>query len=307
MDVLSSRAIAAAVAVAGQFGLKDIQPLLLRDGSNALVHLAPYPVMARVATTTGLVRRPAANWLQRDLDVASYLHQAGFPVVHPATELPAGPHVWRPTGGSDDDALALTFWRFVVHDPGLEVPLETACASLRELHRALRGFPGRVPYMGVVLDELPHWLKWLEVRRRLSAQDLIALREGHWRLASQLMPTHFSTRMPVQVLHGDAHRRNLLQTPEGAVWTDFEDTCVGPVAWDIATFLSVEAEKGGSGREEEILSLYPGAPSWDVLLPFVQARELEAVVFMQVAATRFADREAAAADRLQRWIGRQLH
>ncbi len=306
MDALSSRAMDAAVAVAGQFGLKQIKPVLLRDGSNALVHLAPHPVVARVATTTGWVRRPAQTWLQRDLDVAAFLHQAGFPVVPPATEIPAGPHLWSSAAG-EEEPLALTFWKYVVHDAGKEIPIEAAVATLRDLHLALRGFPGRLPYMGVVLDEIPHWLKWLEVRRRLSAQDLIALREGHWRLASQLMPTHLATRMPVQVLHGDAHRRNLLQTPDGLLWTDFEDTCVGPVAWDIATFLSFEAEKGEPGDEDEVLSLYPEAPGWEVLLPYVQARELEAVVFLQVSATRFADKEPAAAERLQRWMGRQMH
>ena len=305
MDALSSRAIIAAVAVAGQLGIKATEPVLLRDGSNALVHLAPYSIVARVATTTGFVRRPAELWLQRDLAIATYLHGSGFPVVPPAEEIPGGPHVWSPDD-SDEGPLALSFWKLVVHDARHDIPLDHAVASLHDLHRALRGFPGRMPYLGVVLDEIPHWLKWLEVRRRLSAQNLIALREAHWRLAAQLMPTHRASKMPVQVLHGDAHRRNLLQTPDGSLWTDFEDTCIGPVAWDLATFLSSEAERGEPGREEEILSLYPEAPGWEVLLPFVQARELEAVVFMQVSAARFADREAAAADRLETWIGRQL-
>ena len=306
MDALSTRAIAAAVATAERFSLKAIEPVLLRDGSNALVHLAPHPLVARVATTTGWVRRPAQTWLQRDLEVATFLHQAGFPVVPPATEIPPGPHTWMDESAVDEAPLALTFWKYVVHDRARATPLEAAVEGLHAMHRALRDFPGQMPYMGTVLDEIPHWLKWLEVRRRLGAFELIALREVHWELASRLMPTHLAARMPVQVLHGDAHRRNLLQTPDGPLWTDFEDTCVGPVAWDIATFLSHEAEQTGPEGEDAVLRLYPEAPGWDVLLPYMQARELEAVVFMQIAATRFADRQSAAAGRLQSWMDRRM-
>ena len=62
--------------------------------------------------------------------------------------------------------LALTFWTYVSHDATREIAPETAWASLQELHRALRQYPGFLPFMGVVMDEIPHWIKWLEVRHR---------------------------------------------------------------------------------------------------------------------------------------------
>src|SRR5277367_3550945 len=93
MDDLSRRAIAAAVAVANSFGLRCDDPEILADGSNVLVHLKPAPVVARVATTTGLVRKPAQNWLALDLDLAGFLAAQSFPVVPPSAELPPGPHV----------------------------------------------------------------------------------------------------------------------------------------------------------------------------------------------------------------------
>ena len=61
MDDLSRRAVAAALAVSRNLGLRcSDAPEVIADGSNVLVHLVPAPVVARVATTTALVRKPAA-------------------------------------------------------------------------------------------------------------------------------------------------------------------------------------------------------------------------------------------------------
>ena len=35
-------------------------------------------------------------------------------------------------------------------------------------------------------------------------------------------------------LHGDVHPGNLIATRGGLVWIDFEETCRGPVEWDLA-------------------------------------------------------------------------
>ncbi len=39
----------------------------------------------------------------------------------------------------------------------------------------------------------------------------------------------------VQPLHGDAHPGNLIAGPDGFVWADFEESCRGPVSWDLAS------------------------------------------------------------------------
>ena len=40
-----------------------------------------------------------------------------------------------------------------------------------------------------------------------------------------------------QPLHGDAHLRNVLWTPEGPLWGDLENACSGPVEFDLASLL----------------------------------------------------------------------
>jgi thiamine kinase-like enzyme len=41
----------------------------------------------------------------------------------------------------------------------------------------------------------------------------------------------------MQALHGDAHRGNLMSTTRGLLWTDWEDTFLGPVEWDLASIV----------------------------------------------------------------------
>ena len=48
--------------------------------------------------------------------------------------------------------------------------------------------------------------------------------------------------LPQQPLHGDAHKKNVLKTSTGLVWTDFEDACSGPIEWDLACFVRTSLE-----------------------------------------------------------------
>jgi hypothetical protein len=66
----------AAVKVAAGLGIQCGDPVVLADGANVVVHLSPAPVVAKVAASTTEVR-PAAAWLQRELDVAGYLAGRG--------------------------------------------------------------------------------------------------------------------------------------------------------------------------------------------------------------------------------------
>ncbi len=290
MDSISVGALAAAKRVAEAHGIAVTDTEVLADRSSLLVHLKPSPVMARVATTTALLRRPVGAWLARDLAVVRFLHAAGAPVVPPSRELPPGPH--------HADGYVITYWEWVEADRNSAPTAAEAVPLLKELHGALAGYTaetpdGELPYLGVVLDEIPRWLKFLETRHTLGGMDLIGLREAHWRLEATLK----ERARHAQPLHGDAHRSNLLRTPQGLLWTDFEDACLGPVAWDLACLLRTAA----GGEEALPLSLCPDAPGWEELTPYMEARTLEAVVYAQVLAVRFPANRAGAAEQLAAW------
>jgi len=294
MDALSIGAVRAAEQVAQAHGITVSNAEVVADGSNLLVHLKPAPLLARVATTSALLRRPVSAWLGRDVSVAGYLYAQGAPVVPPSDLLPPGPHQY--------DGYTMSFWQWVEHDREAMIATAEAGPMLRDLHETLRGYQpaasgGELPLLEI-FNEITRWLKFLEGRRALSGGELIQLRETHWRLAETL---RYGGRA-IQPIHGDANRKNLLKTEKGWLWTDFEDACGGPTAWDVACLVRTAPE-----GIEAALASYPGAPTWDELLPHLRARELEAVVYWQLQAERFPEQRPEAHARLREWQRRQPH
>ncbi len=296
MDALSVGALRAAEQVAQAHGIAVGAGEVVADGSNLLVHLTPAPLLARVATTTALLRRPVSAWLGRDVSIAAYLAKQGAPVVAPTDLMPPGPHRY--------DGYTMSFWQWVEHDRDSVASTAEAAPLLRDLHQAMRGYQSPAGQADLpllqIFNEITAWLRFLETRRLLSGGELIQLRETHWRLAETLRYGGRMNGQEVQPIHGDAHRRNLLKTPKGWVWTDFEDACNGPTAWDVACLVRTAPE-----GIEAAVQAYPGAPSWDELLPYLRARELEAVVYWQVQAARFPEQQAEAQHKLQDWQRRQ--
>jgi aminoglycoside phosphotransferase (APT) family kinase protein len=251
-----------------------------------LVHLAPAPVVARVATTTALVRPQPGEWLARELDVAGFLAERGAPVVAPSDELPAGPH--------EHAGLFMTFWRFLEHDPVRTPEVTEVAAALAELHAELRAYPRELPVLVPALDEVSRGIAFLEERQALSADDLEFVRDSHARVQCALE----RSPSPMQPLHGDAHMSNVLHTPDGLVWSDFEDACAGPVDWDLACLTAVS-----SLVAEPVLGAYGGG-SLTRLEPFLEARELQTVVWLALYAQRFPERRGRAEAKVRALRGR---
>src|SRR2546423_1704971 len=81
---------------------------------------------------------------------------------------------------------------------------------------------GELPAAGPVDDlRLGHDL--LEREGILTGSVLARLRAELEFLAVEIRA------FPVRALHGDAHPGNLLSTPDGLVWNDFEDAWRGPL------------------------------------------------------------------------------
>jgi Phosphotransferase enzyme family len=278
MDELSGRAVAAAVAAAATQGLRCDAPEVLADGSNVLVRLGPAPVVARVATTTALVRKPIERWMQMDVDLAGYLASEGFPAVAPSREIAPGPHV--------QDGFAVSFWEYVEQDRNDAPSVDEVGGLLRELHGALRGYRGELRRLSP-FAEIPEWLDEVERWGTVDAGDVAMLRRGYEQVAKRID----RLRLPEQALHGDAHKKNLLKTSRGLLWTDFEDACRGPVEWDLACFVRTS----GEDRKASLAS-YGGITEMERLVPFFEARDLQGGVWGAVLSTRFADRRERAAE-----------
>jgi Phosphotransferase enzyme family len=287
---MRDRAIAAALAVARAHGLPCDAPVVLQDRCNLLLHLAPSPVVARVATETASARGDAIGaFFAREVAMGLHLAAAGAPSVPPATKLPPGPH-WQ-------DGLCLTFWRWVPHDPDRPLNPAELGRSLRAVHTALADFDGEVAPFDP-LGEATRLLDKVEAAGAFTADELSPMR----RAADQLR--HFQAEClsgPVQAVHGDAHRANVLRTPAGLLWNDYEDTVCAPVEWDLACLVAVSRTWGPVVPEvEEALQAY-GPHDATLLASMIELRALLVAAWTLFMGDRDAESRARAKTRLAWW------
>lgn len=238
--MITEQAVRAAVIVAGTHGLDVSSPVVLRDLSNTLIWLRPLPLVARVGGATATIR-PVFEHLARDVAVSTYLAARGVPVVGPSNLLPPGPHV--------HDGFTMTFHPYVEHSDQHPSPRDFA-VLLAELHAELRGFEGPLP-------------------GRMPFDDIARINPD------VTVPEPPMTK--VQALHGDAHPGNLLMTPRGPVWNDFEDTWLGPVEWDLACLRNTQRLDGAAA-----VAAYPGDYDTAAVEAWFEVRRLHVAAWTQV-------------------------
>jgi hypothetical protein len=285
---VSGAAVSAAVKVAACLGIASTEPVVLADGANVIVHLLPSPVVAKVAASTPEVRPDSAAWLQRELDVATFLTAAGAPV------LPASPEVAATTYAGDGHVMS--FWRYLRSVSAELADEDTIGAMLRDLHAALRSYPDTLAVLAPLKD-IPAYLA--RPQTQVTAGQAAALAAAYARLTAELDLTS-----PGQPLHGDAGPGNLMAADTGWVWNDFEDTCSGPVTWDLA------ASTANPRRDRvRILTAYRAGVGTGVstavdagqLAVCEQLRRLHLTVWYGLYAERFADLRARADELLALW------
>ncbi len=222
---MSSRALRAACEVAESQGLRFDRPRVLRDATNLLIELAPAGVVARVATTTAVIRR-GDGFLAREVRVASRLAARGAPVIAPASTLAPGPHT--------HDGFVLTFWTLERELDELVDP-EAAGRALATCHEMLEDIaPDLELPAWQPLDEATAIVAYLRSRQVLDETDLTFLEACLGRARERIE----ANASPPRPLHGDAHLGNVSNTARGALWNDWEDTFSGALGWDLACLLA---------------------------------------------------------------------
>jgi hypothetical protein len=222
--------ISQVLLIAEKAGLTDITPIELSNGGNLIIHLTPHPIVARIATV--ISKEDAENAykiLDRELRVARHLQSKKVPVLLPTDLTNAGPY--------DVGGTWMTFWKYVPPIK-LESPSPSEAIELiNGLSRAMKDFVDELPVLGV-------WERTCQSAVRLSKhsdQSIQALLNVFLRVDEQIR-IESSLLIPC---HGDAHRGNLLPSPEGWVWSDFEDVSLMPAYWDLASFVGNLALFGG--------------------------------------------------------------
>jgi len=276
---VAAAATSAAVKVAAGLGISSTEPVVLADGANVIVHLRPSDVVAKVAGSTSEVRPDSAAWLQRELDVVSFLAEAGIPVMQPSHEMPATTY--------HGDGHVMSFWRFTRSASIARPTEETIGSMLKDLHAALRSYSGTAPVLAP-LNDIPAYVA--RPQTRLKAGQAAALTAAYDRLTTDLDRTPWTG----QTLHGDAGVGNIMAADTGWVWHDFEDTCRGPVAWDLAaTTARLDTPR--------ILATYGEPVDSGQLAAAEQLRRLHLTVWYCLYAERLPDLRSRADELLALW------
>lgn len=242
-DDVRARAVAAAVGLAREHGLRVDEPRVLEATFSVQVHLHPAPVVAGVSTWAAVIRPDDAAAAALRVAVAEHLTAVGAPVVGVSRELPPGPH--------ERDGFSVTFTEWAPPDEDRAVGVADCVAMLPELHAALATFPGELPVFRPPHVDIPIGLAALERQPDLLTPDeRAALHAAHERLGPFLADPGDTTT----VLHGDLHPGNLLATGGELRWIDFEDVCRGPVGWDHAMLHWIDADAAAAlGDDPELL------------------------------------------------------
>jgi Phosphotransferase enzyme family len=264
---IEEEALEAACEVAVDHGLPCGDAQVVHSGSNVLVHLLPSPVVARVMTGTVALHEDPERWLSREVAVATYLAPTTMAVA-PSSMIAPGPHLFQ--------GLWMTFASWVeVTGPTEPRDADELGSVLRRLHETLAEFPGELGGMLDLLGDIE--------RLRLQVPAGPEVDELGERLFA-LTDSVFDTPLPTQPLHGDASLTNLLRTPLGLLWNDFEDVLVGPLHWDVAGYLMALEDRGADAAfVGQALDAYGWDGAQD-LAPFTEAHRIYGEIWQRYVA-----------------------
>jgi hypothetical protein len=231
--------IRAATETAMIHGITPDRCDILQNGSTLVLRLTE-TLVARVVTDLDGPRQ-GTDWFARENAVALHLTKLGAPVIPLHPDLPPGPYQHL--------GYALNFWHFVT---AIDEEVEPAMIgkTLYQCHDLLRSFTEPLPELAI-LTESVDLLETLKQRELFPPKILQLLGD---RLVSSIDALK---KFRFQPLHGDAHLGNLLNTTLGPLWTDWEDTFLGPVEWDLASIIwNARILDDDQKTADEILNAY---------------------------------------------------
>ena len=210
-----ARAAAAAKLIASTLGLTTDDAIVLQNSNKLALRLLPCDVFARVA----YVGQEVAQF---EVELAQRLAQAGSPVA--ALEPRVEPRVY------DRDGFAVTLWAYYDPLPPAQVAPAEYADALERLHAGMRKVDIATPHFTDRVAEAQELVASHERTPELGDADRELLDHALRSLTSAIQ-AHGADE---QILHGEPHPGNLLNTRLGPLFIDLETCCRGPVEFDIA-------------------------------------------------------------------------
>ncbi|MFF9483369.1 phosphotransferase family protein [Streptomyces sp. NPDC014676] len=222
------RAVEAARATASDLGLAVDDVVVIHNSDRVALRLLPCDALARVAPPGHLADS------EFEVEVARRLTGTGAPVAELDPRVAPRVHV--------RDTFAVSLWTY--YEPmGPEIaPAAYAAAFLRH-HAALRRTDLDAPHF---TDRVTAALRAVNDREQspdLPDPDRTLLSDTLTDLSAAIS----SDTVADQLLHGEPHPGNLLNTRRGPLFVDLATCCRGPIEFDLAH------------APEEVATHYPGA------------------------------------------------
>ncbi len=215
-----------------QHALAEPDADLVRFHQNAVYRLPSHGLTVRIYGP-----EDGAAKARLMIAFADFLKDKDLPAVRLSDRFPSQPF--------DIGGRQVTIWDWLESDE----PANTADggyhafgAALRELHAV----SGEFDYPVTDLDPLKkirNRLERLAAAGRLADRHLDTL-EASYARTLELAPSLTQSRLGAGVLHGDALRKNAVQSGGRMHLIDFDSVCRGPLEWDIAPTLVAEKRLG---------------------------------------------------------------
>jgi hypothetical protein len=209
-----TRAVATVRSVASSLGLTADDAIVLQDSNRVTLRLLPCDVLAQVASA-------ARHSPQFELDLAQRLATFGAPVA--ALDPRVEPRVY------ERDGFVITFWTYYEPLTSDEVPPDDYADALARLHAGMRKIDYPTPHFTDRIEEAQQIVADRESSPDLPDADRELLGDTLARLRREI-----GERGTEQLLHGEPHPGNLLNSKDGLLFIDLETCCRGPVEFDVA-------------------------------------------------------------------------
>lgn len=214
--VEAQRAVAAAMSTAAALDLAVDDAVVLSDSNRLVIRLTPCDVVARVALMTHFASA------EREVALVEQLERTDGPVatLDPRVE----PRVVV------RDGYKITFWTYYEPLPTRELPPTDYAHALERLHGGLRRIDMATPHIMDRITGTQRDVATREITPDLTETDRTLLTETLRDLRRSIV----ERGAPEQLLHGEPHPWNLLDTTHGLLFMDFENTSRGPIEYDLA-------------------------------------------------------------------------
>ena len=234
---VAERAVNAAISIAESFGLAVDDAIVLSDSNRLVVRLLPCDVVARIVPAGYRVFASAVG-AEREAQVLRHVAAADGPIA--ALDPRVEPRVFV------RDGFEIGMLTYHEPLPVRALPPGDYAGALEQLHGALHQVEVEAPHFTERVADVQGWVASQDATPDLTAEE----RELLVHTLGKLRQAVVERRAPEQLLHGEPHPWNVLDTNSGVRFVDFENCVRGPVEWDLGWVpAAVSARYPGADRD----------------------------------------------------------